>query len=366
MNNNQFTNQKEFRALSAMRELYGSLIRDKTELKISQGPLCGKTSFPSKESYHEEVRSETSTLYVAGDKKVVVVNSSGTVNLPLPPHRYEGLYAFRMETVPYITAGYSTGIIIINTQDKVEEKKTIHLNLQNLPHPHSKFKTIGHTGNTLEDAILWAAHSDYGILQVPLCELLRGDLSVKPEDEHILPVGKNDSGPSRLYIAGDKVYASKGSTVYQFDSHRKTFDVIYTLKGERISSLAVKDSAIFAGTMSGKIYQSETLWHDIGNVTATIAKIVPVENDNVLFTTVTNNLYGPLRLAHGAKSISISPSAFASVSDFQVRNGKFFTVEDREIKKYTSPKTKTGTKTLKLNETFDPKMKNLNTIVLEE
>ncbi len=328
MNNLQFTREEEFRAVNAVRELYASLIEKSAG---SIGPLHGKTMFPKTVPLTNNIHASSPILYVAAKNRIEQITPSfssanSTVStLRVPPHRYLGLHSFRIEGVPYLAAGYSSGIIIVNTQDQAERQHLV-FDRNNT----SKFNSIGHTGKTLEDTILWGVHSDFGVLRLPLPDLLSNNIN---SHDYLISLGTSPSNvqPLRICVSQDRVFASTGSTVYQYNPSHQKFDFYSDLAANTISAICVQDTTPYAGTTSGKIYRDGTLWYNVGNPTSAIGKIIALPDQSILFTTLTRNLSGPLQWTDGQKAIVVS-SPLSQVHDMVQSSNHIFTVENRIIR----------------------------------
>lgn len=338
MNNLQFSREEEFRAVNAVRELYVSLI-EKSE--GSNGPLYGKTMFPQTAPLANNIHGSSPILYVAAKGGIKQITSSfssahspltnsPTANstastLRLPSHRYVGLHSFRIEGVPYLAAGYSSGVIVVNTHDQDEHKHLI-FDRNNT----SKFNSICHTGKSLEDTILWGAHSNLGVLRLPIQDLLSDNIN---SHDYLITLGKSPSyvQPLRLCVSQDKVFASTGSTVYHYNHSHQKFNPLSDFEDDIISAICVQNTTLYSGTTSGKIYRDGTLWHNVGNPTSAIGKIIALPDQNILFTTLTGNLSGPLQWTDGQKTIVVSPP-LSQVHDLIQSSNRIFTVENGIIR----------------------------------
>lgn len=335
MNRKEFTDKKEYRTIHSMNVLLSTLIGEK------EGPLHGKVHFPHQAPNENNIYEPSSKVYATSEKKILEVDEREIIDLQFPEQKYQGIHTFRIEGISYIAAGYTSGIniqnISTNREEQIPEQKSI---IVDRPQLYSKFNHIIHTGTTIEDMVLWSAHSDLGIIKIPIKDLLQTRIKVVQHSSHYIyqlqEINSNNSNKNHIRLTTnhkEQIYASCNSQVYFFDQASNLFREHHSIPNEKISALAATESSIFTGTTSGKMYCNGRIYGDTKETTSKIIKIIPQNENYIFFSTQTAGLNGPLNMIHNSHQ-RYYPPTLIPIDDFQLRNNELFTLSEGKIKRF--------------------------------
>ncbi|MEK6845742.1 MAG: hypothetical protein AABY26_03205, partial [Nanoarchaeota archaeon] len=275
--------------------------------------------------------------------------------LQMPRREYTSFFQFNVGEASYLAAGYPTersgrkycsGITVANLKE-TEENRSIKVIMEE--DTKRGFQSLGIWAISPEpyQCLLVAAHSDIGIIGVPLEELC-GDGYVKIDlnnlsQKRYLLYEKNKSREEhiRMTIAGERLYVAEGCklfTIAQPDGERKKspesfIKQLYHTYSQPVTALG-RDSheTIYTATLGGNLFEGKELYYHAEWLTL-VTKIVPGTynaEEGIFYQGKINNSISPVFFTDGKTERVISPSD-VTVLDFSPRKGYLWMLTSEEV-----------------------------------
>lgn len=247
----EFMTQELFRVGNTMRELVGTLA------SASHPSLSSKIDFPSVVQRDETYITLDMMCACAAGKEIYLVEpkkGAWEVRDVTPRrHRYRSLALFGVESVPYLAAGYSSGIVVINLREREQKKVNVEIagRAENVA-----FSSLGVIGSGL-DTLLLAVHPLVGFINVPLARFLHDDVVTVNRSNVLLPPSTERKWLSQIRSTTEGVYVSHERDILHTDASLRPFDPILSFPA-MVCCFDVKEREVYCGTEGGIVYHNST------------------------------------------------------------------------------------------------------------
>lgn len=325
------------RVIESLRKLITCLNIEMLDLSKTSLPLEVYSYLPENECFVHTGR-EISRIALENGK----LNSSTLSTFS--NQRYTSLFPFYIGGANYLAAGYSTGIELANLTE-TEENRCIEVKTDK--NTLSGFHSLGIWSLSSEpyDCLLVAAHSDIGVIGVPLEELC-GDGVVEinfndpSQEKYRLYEKKKDDDHVRIAIAENRLYVAEGCELFTI-AHKENktaregfVERYYHTYSQPITALGneITTGTIYSATLGGDIFKKGELYYPTKLLTF-VTKIIPGKydkDDGVFYQGKINNNISPLFFSNGKKDRIVSPPG-ATVLDFFPRKEGLWMLTAEEV-----------------------------------
>lgn len=278
--------------------------------------------------------TELPEIFISDGRQVKKLFRGGewsSENIVLPREDYTSLSGITMgETNPirYLLVGYRT--------KQSPSGKVAGIYLQNLGEPEFRHIVVDmnssqrdsgfqspqfiRTGESDYDFTLVAAHSEFGVIKVPLDEFVgTTELRIGLNDKDHVLFRKPQDNPSHLRLcAGERgIYFANGKKIY-LSEDLIHFEKVFELPAD-VNAIVSREQ-VYCGTTDGRIFRDAELFFNLRDINFSIERIFEGAHQGrkgIFFNTYGNNHHERIYFTDGSVKEMVTPS-IVGAADFRM------------------------------------------------